>query len=225
MSINKRWASIKSMVKEKKINMVAGMQERSQSPNTKRFSVVQERNQSPGTKRFSLVRAQSPSPSRHPSPKLGSRRMSLVESVHLGITPFSTPKFEIPKTIAELKSDLQEAKARNSKPNRKLLRLNTQHNLIIQQKSAPSSPMVSTPIKINDKRRLTIAPIISTGGSGSAGSGGTLGGFSSGKEQFSAKKVNDHGTWTLGSAARKTTHSTVLGSAGSGSPEVDRRPC
>ncbi|OQV13998.1 putative Synaptotagmin-1 [Hypsibius exemplaris] len=170
MSINKRWASIKSMVREKKVNMVAGMESSS-------------RNQSPSSKRFSIVRQQSPSP----SPKMAGRRMSLAESYHLGIiSPQSAPKFEIPKTIAELKSDLQQAKARNNsssgggnnKPNRKLLRLNTEHNLVIQQKSAPSTPMASTPIKINDKRRLTIAPILS----GPMHS--PTGGFSSGSGSF-----------------------------------------
>ncbi|XP_055356533.1 synaptotagmin-9-like [Paramacrobiotus metropolitanus] len=123
-TINKRWASIKSMVKEKKV-------------------VV-------------LARNQSPSPS--PTPK--NRSQSLADGP-LGTSPQNMPRFQIPKTITEVRSDREslQRKSTSKSPNRKLLRLNTEHNLLSQNKSAPSSPVVTHPVKVNDKRRLTIAPM------------------------------------------------------------------
>ena len=138
-SINKRWSSIKSLVKDNKLT-VAG------------------RGPSPG-KRFSIIaRTQSPSP----SPKI-TRRMSLFDGgFGIGMTPNSTPKFEIPKTVAEMKGNLEQHDRSSSagRPNRKLklLRLNTDQNLT-KPNSAPSSPVLSQPIKVSNKRRLTIAPI------------------------------------------------------------------
>lgn len=127
--MNKRWASIKSMVKEKKVS-------------------VMTRNQSPSPNR------PAKSPPRRPSK---DRRLSLVDGP-AGTCPQNMLKFEIPKTIAELKNDLQHQRS-TSKPNRKLLRLNTELSLTSQNKSAPSSPVVSAPIRISEKRRLTIAPL------------------------------------------------------------------
>lgn len=123
-AINKRWSSIKSLVREKKLAVATAA--RTTSPG-KRFSIV------------SVARHQSPSP----SPKV-SRRMSLFDGgFAMGMTPNSAPKFEIPKSVAQMKQGLDHARSHSvGKPNRKLLRLNTEQSLT-KPNSAP--PVLSSP--------------------------------------------------------------------------------